>query len=339
MTHKDIIRQVKEKQLHPIYFLYGTEPYYIDAVSKYFEENLLAEHERAFNQLIIYGKDATAKAVIDTACRYPMMASHQLVIIKEAQEFSELTQLEAYLKKPVATTILVFCFKHKKFDKRTTFAKLMAKKAMMFESKPIYDNKMPAWIKEYLKSKDLKPQAGVTELLAEYLGNNLSKVANELDKLAIVLPKSVALDVQMVRKHIGISKEYNVFELQKAIGHLEVEKAQRIVNYFISNPKKNPLVVTIGSLSTYFIKVYKAHFLGKIGDRELATAIGVGSPFFIPEYRTAMRNFPAQQLPAVFSILKEFDLKSKGIGAQNADQGELLKEMVWKLLHARMELV
>jgi len=339
MRHQDIIRQINEKQLHPVYFLHGLESYYIDVLTKYFEDNILEEGQKAFNQLVIYGKDATAKAVIDTACRYPMMAPYQLVIIKEAQDFSDLAGLAAYLKKPVTTTILVICFKHKKFDKRTSIAKLMAKQAMMFESTPVYDSKMPAWISDYLKKKKLKPGEGVTQLLAEYLGNNLSKVANELNKLAIVLPKSAALDISMVQKHIGVSKDYNVFELQKAIGFKDFEKAQRIVNYFISNPKKNPLVVTIGSLSTYFTKVYKGHFLSKLGDRELAAKIGVGSPYFVPEYRTAMRNYPLGSIPLVFSTLKEFDLKSKGMGAQNADHGELLKELVWKLMHPAATLV
>ena len=333
MTHLDIIRQLKDKQFHPVYFLHGLEPYFIDVLSNYFENNILDEGQKAFNQLVIYGKDATAKQVIDTAYRYPMMSPYQLVILKEAQEFSELAALKTYLEKPVSTTILVICHKHKKFDKRTSFAKLVAKKAMVFESSPIYDSKMPAWINNYLKGKKLTAGEGVTDLLAEYLGNNLSKVANELDKLSIVIPKGTTLDLNLVKKHIGISKDYNIFELQKAIGFLKEEKAQRIVDYFISNPKKNPLVVTIGSLNTYFIKVYKGHFLKGLGDRELAPKLGVGSPFFIPEYRTAMRNFPLEVMPTIFSILKEFDLKSKGVGAQNADHGELLREMVWRLMH------
>jgi len=334
MTHLDIIRQVKERNFHPVYFLHGTEPYYIDLLAKYFEDNVLQESERPFNQLIIYGKEATAKQVIDTACRYPMMASHQLVILKEAQEMKSLGELKSYLSKAVPTTILVICHKHKKYDMRTSFGKLLAKKTMLFESKPEYDSKMPAWINNYLKSKKMKADGEVNQLLADFLGNNLSKVANELDKLAINLPKGAPLTKEIVQEQIGISKDYNVFELQKALGYGDQEKSQRIVRYFQSNPKNNPLVMTLASLNSYFTKVYLAHYNKGLGDRDLAKKIGVGSPFFIPEYRKAMQTYPLSLMPAVFSILQTYDLKSKGVGSVNPDHGVLLQELVWALSNA-----
>lgn len=335
MTHLDILRNLKDKTYHPVYFFYGEEPYYIDFLTKYMEEHVLQEASRAFNQLVVYGKEVNAKTVIDTAYRYPMMASHQLVIVKEAQEMKDIADLAVYLEKPVATTILVICFKHKKLDKRTAFAKKVMKSAVAFESKTVYDNKMPQWITNYLKQYKLKTAQGVTAVLAEYLGNNLSKVANELDKLAINLKPGTEVTQKLVEQHIGISKDYNIFELQKAIGYRNEEKAMRIVNYFVSNPKKHPTVMILGPLSSYFTKIYQAHYVSKLSDRELATKIGVGSPFFIPEYREAMRNFPLASIPAVFSILKEYDLKSKGVDADKLSYEGLLTELVWKLLHVK----
>jgi len=261
------------------------------------------------------------------------MQNHQVVILKEAQEMKDLAGLAPYLKKPVNSTILVICYKHKKLDKRTSFAKQLMKSAMTFESKPVYDSKMPAWIRDYLKGKKLAPTEGVNSLLAEYLGNNLSKVANELDKMAINLKAGTEVTTDLVQKHIGISKDYNVFELQKAIGFGNEEKAMQIVRYFISNPKKNPVVVLLGTLGGYFTKIYQAHYLKQLSDRELAPKIGVGSPFFMPEYRQAMKKFPLSLMPRVFSILKEYDLKSKGVGADQLSYEGLLTELVWKLLH------
>lgn len=333
MNHLDILRGLKEKQYHPVYFFYGQEPYYIDLLCKYIEDNVLEEASKSFNQLIVYGKDANAKSVIDMACRYPMMSSHQLVIVKEAQEMKDIADLALYLARTVPTTILVICYKHKKLDKRTSFAKKLLKSALAFESKPVYDSKMPAWIKDYLKRQKLTCGEGVSALLSEYLGNNLSKVANELDKLAINLKPGTEVTPDLVQQHIGISKEYNVFELQKAIGYLKEEKAMQIVQYFISNPKNNPAVVLLGALSGYFTKIFQAHFMAGLSDRELAPKIGVGSPFFMPEYRQAMRNFPLAVMPRIFSILKEYDLKSKGVGADQMSYEGLITELVWKILH------
>jgi DNA polymerase-3 subunit delta len=334
MTYSQIIKEIKAKKYAPVYLLHGDESYYIDKISKYIEENVLTEGEKSFNQMIMYGKDTDHKTLIDTCSRYPMMASHQVVILKEAQEMKTLKELLPYLQKPVHTTILVICFKHKKFDGRTKFGKMLKQKALVFESKRLYDNQIPDWIQSYLKDKKLSVSPSAAALVAEYLGENLSKVSNELDKLAINLAPGTEVNEKHIQEQIGISKEYNVFELQKALGTKNVVKSNRIINYFISNPKKNPLVVVVGTLFNFFSKVYLTHFLKNSSEREMMEKLGVRHAFFLKDYKSAARNYPYQQSQKVISILKEYDLKSKGVDRVNATEGDLMKEMVFKILHA-----
>lgn len=328
-----MIQALRKKAYQPIYFLHGNEPYYIDRVTRYLEQNVLTEAERAFNQLILYGKDSDARSLIDTASRYPMMAPYQLVILKEAQDMRSLTDLLPYIEKPVPTTVLVICYKHKKFDQRTKFAKAIKKQAVVMESKKLYDNRMPDWIQQYLRDKQLQIEPAATQLIAEYLGTDLSKVSNELDKLAINLPVGTRIDSKIVQDNIGISKDYNVFELQNALGSRNVTKAQRIVRYFIANPKNGPLVVVIGALYNFFSKVYVAHALRGQSDRELSQALGLRSDFFLRDYKMAMRYFNRTQTESVIAVLREYDLKSKGIDSHSTPPGELLREMVYKILN------
>ena len=334
MTYLQIIKEIKAKKYAPIYLLHGSESYYIDKISKYIEDNVLTEGEKSFNQMIMYGKDTDHKTLIDTCSRYPMMASHQVVILKEAQEMKTLKELLPYIERPVHTTILVICFKHKKFDGRTKFGKLVKQKALVFESKKLYDNQIPDWIQSYLKDKKLSISPSAAALVAEYLGENLSKVSNELDKLAINLAPGTEVNEKHIQEQIGISKEYNVFELQKALGTKNVVKSNRIINYFISNPKKNPLVVVVGTLFNFFSKVYLTHFLKNSSEREMMEKLGVRHAFFLKDYKLAARNYPYQQSQNVISILKEYDLKSKGVDRVNATEGDLMKEMIFKILHA-----
>ena len=245
----------------------------------------MTEGEKSFNQMIMYGKDTDHKTLIDTCSRYPMMASHQVVILKEAQEMKTLKELLPYIEKPVHTTILVICFKHKKFDGRTKFGKLVKQKALIFESKKLYDNQIPDWIQSYLKDKKLSISPSASVLVAEYLGENLSKVSNELDKLAINLAPGTEVNEKHIQEQIGISKEYNVFELQKALGAKNVVKSNRIINYFISNPKKNPLVVVVGTLFNFFSKVYLTHFLKNSSEKEMMEKLGVRHAFFLKDYK------------------------------------------------------
>ena len=333
MTYNEIIKSLRAKDYKPVYFLHGEESFYIDGISDFIENKVLSEGEKSFNQTIFYGKDCDSKVLIDTASRYPMMASHQVVILKEAQEMKALSNLQPYIERAVPTTILVICHKHKKLDARTKFAKSLKANAVLFESKKLYDNQVPDWISDYLKNKKLKINPNAAQLIAEYLGTNLSKIANEMDKLAINLPEGTTIDEKHIQDNIGISKDYNVFELQKALGQRSVLKANRIIQYFISNPKKNPLVMVIGTLYNYFSKVYMLHFLRNLPDRELSSALKLRSEFFLKEYKFTARNYNLSKTKDVISILKEYDLKSKGVDRDSTSEGELLKEMVYKIMH------
>lgn len=333
MTYLEIIKQLKKKEYQPIYFLHGAEPFYIDAISNFIEKKVLSEAEQSFNQTIFYGKEVDHKTLIDTACRYPMMASHQVVVLKEAQEMKTLKELLPYISKPVPSTILVICHKHKKFDARTKFAKAVKQHALVFESKKLYDNQVPDWIVDYLKQKKLTINPDATALVAEYLGTDLAKISNEMDKLAINLPAGTKVTTDHIQENIGISKEYNVFELQKALGQKNVLKANRIVNYFISNPRKNPLVVIVGTLYNFFSKVYMTHFLKNVSDGELAKALSQRSEYFLKDYKLAARHYPLDQTQKVIHLLREYDLRSKGVNNNGVVEGELLKEMVFRILH------
>lgn len=332
MKYTELLSALKKKEYKPIYFLYGSEPFYIDKITEYFENKVLSQGEKAFNYTVLYGKEATHLAVVDTARRYPMMSPYQLIIVKEAQEMKSLTKLLSYVEHPMQTTILVLCYKHKKFDGRTKFAKALKKKAVFFEAKKLYDNQVVDWLSNYLKEKGYKIENQAAALIAEYLGTNLSKVSNELDKLILNVPKDTLITSDHVQKNIGISKEYNVFELQKAIGQRNHLKTQRIINYFISNPKKNPLVVIIGTLYGYFSKLFILHSSRGKNDNELAKAMGLRSSYFLNDYKIAGRNYPRLRVEQVIGLLKEYDLKSKGINRNSTPDSELLREMILKIL-------
>ena len=332
MDYKTIISSLKKKEYKPLYFLHGEEPYYIDQISDFIEQQVLNESERAFNQTLVYGKEANAKSIIDTCSRYPMMASHQVVILKEAQDMRGLVDLEPYILNPVATTIFVICYKHKKLDARTKFAKAVKKNALLFESKKLYDNQLPDWIQGYLKERKFTIEPKANLLIAEYLGTNLSKVANELDKMIINLPPGANITPKHVQDNIGISKDYNVFELQNALGTRNLEKTHRIIQYFIANEKKSPLVVVIATLYNYFSKVYQAHFLRNLSDNELASALGT-RPFFVKDYKAARKLYPLAKVEQVIGLLEEYDLRSKGVDNPSTPPAELLRELVWRILH------
>ena len=335
MTFSQILNDLKKKQYQPVYFLHGNESYFIDAIADYIEKNVLSDGEKSFNQTILYGKEIEFKQVVDTARRYPMMAPYQVVIIKEAQEMRTLKELATYVEQPAQTTILVICHKHKRFDSRTKLGKLLKKKAVVFEAKKLYDNQLPDWIYNYLQDKGFTIKPAATALIAEYLGTDLSKVVNELDKLAINLPKGTNITQQHIQNNIGISKDYNVFELQKALGQKQVTKVNRIVKYFGANPRKNPMVMMVGSLYNYFSKIYMLHFLRNSGDQDILKALKLGSSFFLREYKASARNYPRPQTEKVLAILKEYDLKSKGVdnNTMNNPDSELMKEMVWRILN------
>lgn len=328
---KSIINDLKKGNIKPIYFLMGEEPYYIDGISKYIEENILTEVEKGFNQIVLYGRDVSVEDIISNAKRYPMMADKQVVIVKEAQDLSRtIENLVDYAKNPQPTTVLVFCYKYKTLDKRKKLAKEIAKIGVLFESKKLYDNQVPDWIKRVLAGKGYTITPKAAQMLVEFLGNDLSKLNNELEKLQVILKPGGQITPQLIEENIGISKDFNNFELQNAIGERDMKKAFAIVQYFAQNPKNNPLVVTIGMLYGFFAKLLKYHALPNKSDAP--KALGV-HPFFIKDYQTAARNFSMKNVSAAIAAIREVDMKSKGVGAANLPQGDLLKEMLIKVLN------
>ncbi len=339
--YEEIIKDLKNKVYHPVYFLQGEEPFYIDSVSDYIEQHVLGDMEKEFNQTIVYGKEVDHVAVAAAARRYPMMSNYQVVIVKEAQEMKwfnlkerdEKDPLQNYFANPTPSTLLVFCFKYKKIDKRTSLAKLIEKHAQFFESKKMYDNELPAWIEKYIHSKGYKSENRVSTMIADYLGNDLSKIANELDKMIINLKEKTEITTKHIEDFIGISKEYNVFELQTALGDKNVLKANRIINYFAANPKNNPMVLIIGNLFSYFNKILLYQTLSDKSEKNAAAAMGI-NPFFVKDYQRAARNYPLSKLQNIVSHLREYDLKSKGVGSTDKTvDGDLLKELMFKILH------
>jgi len=335
MTYLEILKDLKAKKYSPIYFLHGNETYFIDTISNYIEQEVLGEAERAFNLTVLYGKDADHLAVVDSARRYPVMAERQVVLVKEAQDMKSLAELTTYIEKPLESTILAICYKHKKFNFNSKFGKLLKQKAVVLDAKKLYDNQVPDWIRDYLKSKKFAIKPAAAELLGEYLGTDLSKIVNELDKLTLNLPQGTEISEKDIEENIGISKDYNVFELQRALGTRDVLRANRIVQYFAANPKNNPLPMVIGSLYNFFSKLYMLQFLRNAPEKEVLAALKLRSAYFLREYRTAATNFSRDKTEEVIGLLREYDLKSKGVDyvATGKDDSELLKEMVWRILH------
>ena len=332
MEYEEIISNLKNKIYHPIYFLMGDESYFIDQISDYITENVLTKAEQDFNQYILYGKDTDADTVITYARRFPMMANYQVVVVREAQNIKKIEDLEPYVNNPLKSTILVINYKYKTIDRRKGFAKALAKKAVLFESKKIYDNKLPAWINSYLAEQQYSIDPQASAMLSEYLGTDLSKVANELNKLIISFPKKTRITPDHVEKNIGISKDFNVFELQNALGERNVLKSNQIINYFAANPTSNPLPKTISNLYYYFMKILTYHFLEDKSQNIVASSLQI-NPFFVSSYVAAARQYPVKKVVEIMSVLREFDMKSKGMGSVSSDMADLQKEMIYKILH------
>ena len=337
MDFAPLLKAVKAKEFAPLYLLHGDEPWFIDQIEAAIEANALQEHERAFNQTILYGKDTDHLQVIDAARRFPMMAERQLVLLREAQDMRSLKELATYAANPSPTTVLVISHKHKKLNGNLTLTKQLKAHGVVFEAKALYENKIPGWISNYLKGKkySIEPDAG--NLLAEFLGTSLGKISNELDKLTINLAPGTRITAQIVEDQVGVSKDYNVFELQKAIGHRDPVRATRIVNYFRANPKAGPLPLVLGSLFNYFSTVFRLKELQRkrLGRQEIMRELKLRFDFFLQDYETTARNFSDHGITQVFALLREYDLKSKGVGSNLAGRGEneLLKELVWRLMH------
>ncbi len=340
MTAAEILKDLKNRKFKPLYLLHGEEPYFIDLVSNYIEHHLLPEHERGFNQTVVYGKDTDIMTVLNAAKRYPMMADYQVVLVKEAQDMKwgkdddnkkSIDPVLSYLENPLPSTILVFCYKYGKFDKRKKTYKAIEKNGLIFESATLYDNKVPAWVEGYVSEKGYKMNQQGSAMIAEYLGNDLAKIANELEKLMLNVSAGQEITLKHIQDNIGISKEYNVFELQTALTKKDAYKVNQIINYFEANPKSNPIVLVLGNLNNFFSKVLVYHYVKDKSPQNLAREMGV-NPYFIKDYEQAARNYPLGKIFQVISYLREYDLKSKGVES-NAPHGELMKELMFKILH------
>ena len=334
MTSEEILRDIKAGRFAPVYFLHGEEPFFMDQIADAVEAGALPESERAFNQTILYGKEVEYLTLLDYLRRYPMMSERQVVILREAQEMKSLAELTSYVENPMPSTVFVVCHKYKKVDARTKFGKALGgKNIVFFESKKLYDNQIPEWIANASKARKQRIEPAAAALMAEYLGTDLAKITNELDKLALNLPAGTSITAAHIQDNIGISKEYNVFELQKALATRDRTKVARIQQHFSANIRKNPLIVTISSLYAYFSKVFMLHALKGQADSEILKALELRSDWFLKEYKAAAANFSAGQCAQVIRHLKDYDLRSKGVHNDGTEEEELMKELFWKILN------
>lgn len=333
ITEKQLISDLKEKKFAPVYLLTGEENYYIDMVSDFFEKNIIAEEFRDFDQTIVYGRDVDMHTVVSYAQRYPMMSPVQLVLVKEAQDIAvkEWDLLAAYLEHPQPTSVLVFCYRHKKLDKRTKAYKAINSKGVVYEKDRLYDNQIPAWIANVVSQRGFSITEKGAVLIAESIGNDLSKIYNELTKVFIMLQPGGVINEDLIERNIGISKDYNVFELQDAIGRRDVVKCNRIVNHFAANPKDNPIQMILPLLYSYFIKVMLYH---QLEDKSKAAKVMGINPYFLRGYEVAAQNYKLGKLASCIGYLYDTDLRSKGIrNTGSITDGELLKELVFKIIH------
>ncbi|NJB83873.1 DNA polymerase III subunit delta [Wenyingzhuangia aestuarii] len=330
---KQLVTDIKNGNIKPIYFLMGEEPYYIDKIADYIEDTILTEDEKGFNQTIVYGRDVTIDDIVGQAKQYPMMSEKTVVIVKEAQDLSRtIENLATYAENPLESTVLVLCYKYKSLDKRKKLIKTITKTGVVLESKKLYDNQVGDWIAGVLKGKKYQIEPKASQMLVEFLGTNLSKISNELDKLMLILPQQSIITPKHIEENIGISKDYNVFELRKAIGKKEILKCNQIINYFSENPKNNPLVMTISLINGYFTQLLMYHGLKDKSKGSVARALRV-NPYFVDDYVIAAKNYPMRKVSQVIALLREADVKSKGVGAAHISDGDLLKELLFKILH------
>jgi len=332
MDYTDIIKELRNKIYKPIYFLYGEEAYFIDKISNFIGENVLSESEKDFNQTILYGKDSKIEDIINGAKRFPMMANYQVLIVKEAQELKNIEMLEFYAANPLKSTILVFNFKYKAPDKRKKYFKELKKNAVLFESKKLYENQIPDWITKYLKEKNYGIDQVSCRILTDFLGNDLAKIANELDKLIISLPAGTKINPDHIEENIGISKNYNNFELQNALRDKDILKANRIIDHFAKNPKDNPFLVVIISLFSYFSKVLNYNFFTDKSQNSAASELKV-NPYFVKDYAATARRYDIKKIVSIIALLREYEMKAKGWNNVSTSNADLLRELIFKIVH------
>jgi DNA polymerase III subunit delta len=327
-----IVQAIKKGDVKPIYFLMGEEPYYIDKIADFIDENLLTEEEKGFNQMVLYGRDTSVEDIVSNARRYPMMAERQVIIVKEAQDLAKsIDKLETYAENPQLTTTLVICYKYKKLDKRKKVYKAVSKTGVLFEGKRLYENQISGWIQKTLKSRDYQISPKAAQMLVEFLGTDLGKIDNELQKLQLITPPGSTISPELIEDNIGISKDFNNFELRNAIGERDDFKAHRIINYFAQNQKDHPMVVTVSLLYSYFAQVLQYHGLADKSKANVAKTLKV-NPFFVKDFELAARNYPMKKASVAIEYLREADVRGKGVGAAGTPAGDLLKELLVKIM-------
>lgn len=330
---KEITSDIKSGNTKPIYFLMGEEPYYIDKIADFIENNVLTEAEKGFNQTVMYGRDVTIDEIVSSAKRFPMMAEKQLIIVKEAQDlYRSIEQFEAYANDPVPTTVLVFCYKYKTLDKRKKVTKAINANGVVFESKKLYENQVPDWIRRVLSGNKYTIDPKASHMLVEFLGTELSKISNELNKLMVVLPEGETITPHHIEENIGISKDYNNFELQKAVGQKNIVQVNKIVQHFSQNQRSHPIFVTTAVLYGFFVKLLQYHGLKDKTRGNVAKSLKV-NPYFVEDYINAAKHYPMRKVSQIIGLLKDADLKSKGVGASRVPHGDILKETLFKILH------
>lgn len=330
-SYESFTAAIKRGDFAPIYFLFGEEEYFIDQIEAQIEAAVLTESEKAFNHTIFYGRDASPQSIIETCRRLPMMSERQLVVIREAQSFKEIDLILPYLKKPVRSTILVIENKHGSTDKRKAFGKEILALSQWFESKPLSESSLAPWIKKYVQERGCKIEEEAVELLAEFTGPDLSKLSNEIGKLLINKVKGGVINTAEIEAGVGISKDYTPFALSNALLKRDEAKVHQIVNYFVANPRNGPLPLILGTLLSSFSKAWVCSGNRDKSDYELAGLLKVGS-FFAKDYKLACAKYPVQKLESIFYVLEEYDLRFKGIHNYSTGEGELLREMVVKIL-------
>ena len=334
ITCDDILKELRAKQYRPVYYLMGEEPYYIDLIADYITDNILTETEKEFNLTVVYGADVDIATVINAAKRYPMMSEHQVVVVKEAQNIRNMEELSYYLQKPLLSTILVICHKHGVLDRRKKLAAEIEKTGVLFESKKVKDAQLPAFITSYMKRKGIDVEPKATAMLADFVGPDLSRLTGELEKLIITLPKGhTRVTPEQIGKNIGISKDYNNFELRSALVEKDVLKANKIIKYFEENPKTNPIQMTLSLLFGFFSNLMLAYYAPEKSEQGIANMLGLRTPWQAKDYLAAMRRYNGVKTMQIIGEIRYADAKSKGVGNPSLSDGDILRELVFKILH------
>ena len=334
ITCDDILKELRAKQYRPVYYLMGEEPYYIDLIADYITDNILTETEKEFNLTVVYGADVDIATVINAAKRYPMMSEHQVVVVKEAQNIRNMEELSYYLQKPLLSTILVICHKHGVLDRRKKLAAEIEKTGVLFESKKVKDAQRPAFITSYMKRKGIDVEPKATAMLADFVGADLSRLTGELEKLIITLPKGhTRVTPEQIEKNIGISKDYNNFELRSALVEKDVLKANKIIKYFEENPKTNPIQMTLSLLFGFFSNLMLAYYAPEKSEQGIANMLGLRTPLQAKDYLASMRRYNGVKTMQIIGEIRYADAKSKGVGNPSLSDGDILRELVFKILH------